>query len=56
MKEKQKYLGEWVLLHIKDKKVLAHNLDFMKIHKESQKYPINKVIIEQRLEHGTCFF
>jgi hypothetical protein len=56
MKNIQKYVGEWVLRNIKDNKILSHDLDFIKIHEESQKYPINEVLIEQRLEHGTRFF
>ena len=56
MKNEKKHLGEWFLSRIKDNKIIAHDPDFMIVFEKSQKYPVKEVIIEQKLEHGTCFF
>ena len=54
--KKEKNVGEWILFYIKNNKIIAQDTDFMKIFEKSQKYPVDKVIIEQRLKKGTCFF
>lgn len=56
MKNNKKYTGEWFLTRIKDNKIIAHDPDFMTVFEKSQKYPVKEVSIEQKLEHGTCFF
>lgn len=56
MKGEKKHIGEWILFRIEDNKVLAHDFNFMKVFEKSQKYPVKKVLIEQKLERGTCFF
>ncbi|MCX6665143.1 MAG: hypothetical protein NT038_03645 [Euryarchaeota archaeon] len=56
MKQEIQHIGEWFLCSSKDQKIIAHDVDFMKIHKQSQKYPVGDVFIKQQLQQGTCFF
>lgn len=56
MNKKALHAGEWFLCQSKNNKVLAHDVDFMKIFEESKKYKVGDVFIQQHLQQGTCFF
>jgi hypothetical protein len=56
MRRTAHHVGEWFLYHSKNNKIIAHDVDFMKIFNESQKYPVGDVFIKQQLQQGTCFF
>lgn len=47
--------GKWVLLNKKNK-VIQFSDDVAEIVEMGRKYPIDEVVIEKKLEHGTCFF
>ena len=50
-----KYAGKWVLLNKKNK-VIHFSDDIADVVRVGSKYPVDEVVIEKKLEHGTCFF
>lgn len=57
MKKKvpKNYNGKWILLDKKNK-VIYYSENVADVVKKGKEFPYNEVLIEKKLEPGTCFF